>query len=282
MTARPRPGARRRGAAGAGHRRAGTPPPPGSRDDRRRARGPRRDLEGDAVEDREQPDVVQPDDARPAGRRARRAGDRAVPGCGRRRPRGGVHPGRRGRADRRPGQQGRPRVRAARTGGGGRGPRARPDNPPCYPASSLRKLRGPHKRMEAHLVTLTERSEVFPLFQHTGTELLFMLEGEMVYGHGEATYTLGPGDALQLDGEGVHGPQELLDAADPVPVGGGLRRRAGIVPAALPSQSGARNERNPGPPLDGPHPHGTGSRHHRRQPPESSVVGRTSCPSQQR
>jgi quercetin dioxygenase-like cupin family protein len=68
----------------------------------------------------------------------------------------------------------------------------------------------PRKRMEAHLVTLTERTEVFPLFQHPGTELVFMLEGEMVYGHGEATYTLGPGDALQLDGEGVHGPQELL------------------------------------------------------------------------
>ena len=44
----------------------------------------------------------------------------------------------------------------------------------------LGALRGPHKRMEAHLVTLTERSEVFPLFQHPGTELLFMLEGEMV------------------------------------------------------------------------------------------------------
>ena len=74
----------------------------------------------------------------------------------------------------------------------------------------LGQLRGPHKRMEAHLVTLTERAEVFPLFRHPGTELLFMLEGEMVYGHGNATYTLGPGDALQLDGEGVHGPQELL------------------------------------------------------------------------
>ena len=74
----------------------------------------------------------------------------------------------------------------------------------------LGALRGPHKRMEAHLVTLTEGSEVFPLFEHPGTELLFMLEGEMVYGHGEASYTLGPGDALQLDGEGVHGPQELL------------------------------------------------------------------------
>ena len=74
----------------------------------------------------------------------------------------------------------------------------------------LGALRGPRKRMEAHLVTLTEHSEVFPLFQHSGTELVFMLEGEMVYGHGEASYTLGPGDALQFDGEGVHGPQELL------------------------------------------------------------------------
>lgn len=70
-------------------------------------------------------------------------------------------------------------------------------------------LRGLHQRMEAHLVTLTERSEVFPLFQHPGTELLYMLAGEMVYGHGDTVYTLRPGDALQLDGEGVHGPQEL-------------------------------------------------------------------------
>jgi hypothetical protein len=32
----------------------------------------------------------------------------------------------------------------------------------------------------------------------------------MVYGHGEASYPLRPGDALQLDGEGVHGPCELV------------------------------------------------------------------------
>lgn len=74
----------------------------------------------------------------------------------------------------------------------------------------LGALRGPHKRMEAVLVTLTEQSEVFPLFQHPGTELLYMLEGEMAYGHGDSVYTLRPGDALQLDGEGPHGPQELL------------------------------------------------------------------------
>ncbi len=74
----------------------------------------------------------------------------------------------------------------------------------------LGALRGPRTRMEAQLVTLTEPAEVFPLLRHPGTELLFVLEGEMVYGHGGATYALGPGDALQLDGEGVHGPQELL------------------------------------------------------------------------
>ncbi|WP_050795787.1 XRE family transcriptional regulator [Frankia sp. EUN1f] len=74
----------------------------------------------------------------------------------------------------------------------------------------LGALRGPHKRMEAHIVTLTERSEEFPLFQHPGTELLYMLEGEMIYGHGDASYVMRPGDALQLDGEGAHGPRELV------------------------------------------------------------------------
>lgn len=75
----------------------------------------------------------------------------------------------------------------------------------------LGALRGPHQRMEAHIVTLTERSEEFPLFQHPGTELLYMLEGVMVYGHGDSNYTMQPGDALQLDGEGVHGPRELVE-----------------------------------------------------------------------
>jgi transcriptional regulator with XRE-family HTH domain len=72
-------------------------------------------------------------------------------------------------------------------------------------------LRGPHKRMEALLVELTESSEVFPLFQHAGTEIIYMLEGEMVYGHGGARYTMRPGDALQFDGEAPHGPDRLIE-----------------------------------------------------------------------
>jgi transcriptional regulator with XRE-family HTH domain len=77
--------------------------------------------------------------------------------------------------------------------------------------AQLGSLRGAHKRMDALLVTLTEESEVFPLFQHAGTELLYMLEGVMVYGHGKSSYTLRPGDALQFDGEAPHGPERLVE-----------------------------------------------------------------------
>lgn len=74
---------------------------------------------------------------------------------------------------------------------------------------SLGALRGQHQRLEPLLVTLTAESETFPLFQHPGTELIYMLDGEMSYGHSHSVYPLAPGDALLLDGEGPHGPTEL-------------------------------------------------------------------------
>lgn len=73
----------------------------------------------------------------------------------------------------------------------------------------LGSLRGEHKRLESLLVTLTEDSETFPLFQHPGTEFIYMLEGVMDYSHSRSVYRLRPGDSLQLDGEGAHGPVEL-------------------------------------------------------------------------
>ncbi|MDQ1294504.1 MAG: hypothetical protein QG608_2387 [Actinomycetota bacterium] len=75
----------------------------------------------------------------------------------------------------------------------------------------LGTLRGEHKRLEPLLVTLTEPKEVFPLFQHSGTEFLYMLEGAMVYGHGETHHEMRPGDALQFDGGGPHGPVRLIE-----------------------------------------------------------------------
>jgi transcriptional regulator with XRE-family HTH domain len=75
----------------------------------------------------------------------------------------------------------------------------------------LGALRGAHKRMEASFVTLTEASEVFPLFQHAGTEFLYVLEGKIVYGHGKNSFSMDVGDALQFDGEAPHGPVELVE-----------------------------------------------------------------------
>jgi transcriptional regulator with XRE-family HTH domain len=74
----------------------------------------------------------------------------------------------------------------------------------------LGAMRGAFKRMEPLLVTLTDESEVFPLFQHPGTEVLYMLEGAMEYGHGASRYVMRKGDALQFDGEVPHGPTRLL------------------------------------------------------------------------
>ena len=63
--------------------------------------------------------------------------------------------------------------------------------------------------MEPYLVTLSDASDVFPWFQHSGVEFLHVLEGEMDYRYGDQTYPLGPGDSLFFDAEAVHGPETL-------------------------------------------------------------------------
>ncbi|MQA07732.1 MAG: helix-turn-helix domain-containing protein [Pseudonocardiaceae bacterium] len=71
-------------------------------------------------------------------------------------------------------------------------------------------MRAPHDSLEPMLVTLTERTEVFPLYQHAGTELIFMISGKMEYCYGSSRYLLEPGDAIQFVGEVMHGPGELI------------------------------------------------------------------------
>lgn len=75
----------------------------------------------------------------------------------------------------------------------------------------LGTLKGRTDALEPTLVTLTDASDVFPLFQHPGTEFIYMLSGKMVYGHGAYEYAMEAGDSLLLDGEGPHGPLELLE-----------------------------------------------------------------------
>ena len=45
-----------------------------------------------------------------------------------------------------------------------------------------------HLTVEPYLVTLTDASEVFPLFQHAGVEFIYILAGEVLYRHGRKTY----------------------------------------------------------------------------------------------
>ena len=63
--------------------------------------------------------------------------------------------------------------------------------------------------VEPYLITLTEQSEVFPVFQHAGQEFIHMLAGEVVYRHGARTWLLRPGDSLLFDADAPHGPEEL-------------------------------------------------------------------------
>jgi transcriptional regulator with XRE-family HTH domain len=70
--------------------------------------------------------------------------------------------------------------------------------------------RGPKKRFEPFLISLDDQSEVFPVFEHPGTEFIYMLQGKLEYRHGKQTYVLDPGDSLTFDGAVPHGPERLI------------------------------------------------------------------------
>ena len=69
---------------------------------------------------------------------------------------------------------------------------------------------GPKKIFEPFLITIDHESETFPVFEHPGTEFIYMLEGSMEYRHGQNTYTLAPGDALTFEADIQHGPEKLI------------------------------------------------------------------------
>ena len=64
--------------------------------------------------------------------------------------------------------------------------------------------------VEPYLITLEKESEVFPIFQHSGVEFIYLLQGSMIYRHLNAIYTLTPGDSLFFDADAPHGPEELV------------------------------------------------------------------------
>lgn len=64
--------------------------------------------------------------------------------------------------------------------------------------------------VEPYLITLNAESDIFPTFQHEGMEFLYMLEGEVVYRHGDSLYRMQAGDSLFFDADAPHGPEELV------------------------------------------------------------------------
>lgn len=65
--------------------------------------------------------------------------------------------------------------------------------------------------VEPYLLTLTDKSDRFPIFQHEGMEMLYILEGRVNYRHGEKFYLLEPGDSLLFDADAPHGPEEIVE-----------------------------------------------------------------------
>ena len=63
--------------------------------------------------------------------------------------------------------------------------------------------------VEPYLVILTSESDVFPLFQHDGLELVYLLSGEVGYRHGPDLFDMKPGDSLFFDATVTHGPEVL-------------------------------------------------------------------------
>jgi uncharacterized RmlC-like cupin family protein len=64
--------------------------------------------------------------------------------------------------------------------------------------------------VEPYLITLSDKADVFPTFQHAGIETIYMLEGEVDYRHGNDVYNLKPGDTLFFDADAPHGPKNLI------------------------------------------------------------------------
>lgn len=64
--------------------------------------------------------------------------------------------------------------------------------------------------VEPYLITLSDKSDIFPTFQHGGIETIYMLEGEVEYRHGDQVYPLKPGDTLFFDADAPHGPEKLV------------------------------------------------------------------------
>ncbi|WP_179506155.1 MULTISPECIES: XRE family transcriptional regulator [unclassified Sphingomonas] len=73
----------------------------------------------------------------------------------------------------------------------------------------LGHLRAGDVAVEPYLITLSDGASPYTSFSHAGTELIHMLEGNLVYRHGDRRFELSPGDTLLFDSQAQHGPETM-------------------------------------------------------------------------
>lgn len=71
--------------------------------------------------------------------------------------------------------------------------------------------RGGRRNVEPFLITMDDLSEVFPTFSHPGEEFIYVVEGKLLYQHGNSEFLMETGDSLVFDGNIPHGPLKLLE-----------------------------------------------------------------------
>jgi transcriptional regulator with XRE-family HTH domain len=66
--------------------------------------------------------------------------------------------------------------------------------------------------VEPYLMIYTSTSKVMPSLRRVGTQFIYILEGQLVYRHGTATYLMSEGDSLLFQAVVPHGPESILRA----------------------------------------------------------------------
>ncbi|MDF2766448.1 MAG: putative HTH-type transcriptional regulator [Rhodospirillales bacterium] len=69
--------------------------------------------------------------------------------------------------------------------------------------------------IEPYLMSFNDPLQVFPVYQRSGSEFIYVLEGELSYRHGSKLFSMAAGDSLLFEADVPHGPEQL--SKTPVP-----------------------------------------------------------------
>lgn len=64
--------------------------------------------------------------------------------------------------------------------------------------------------VEPYLMSFSDSSDVLPFLHRSGTQFIYILEGQVLYRHGKKTFLMAEGDSLLFQADVPHGPEKLL------------------------------------------------------------------------